>query len=101
MRSCLARDSAGRDTITRHIHQVYRASISAFYASWHTDPLIDLGQTYVDMPLPTRKIGQHDVTAIGYGAMGIAAFYGTPLPDEERLKVCESTMDTKRRLVIR
>ena len=39
------------------------------------------------MSLLTRKIGQDDVTAIGYGAMGIAAFYGTPLPDEERFKV--------------
>lgn len=36
--------------------------------------------------LPTRKLGQHTVSAIGYGAMGIAAFYGKPLPDEERLK---------------
>lgn len=35
----------------------------------------------------TRKIGQDDVTAIGYGAMGIAAFYGNIQPDEERLKV--------------
>ncbi|KAI0654895.1 Aldo/keto reductase [Cubamyces menziesii] len=42
------------------------------------------------MSLPTRKIGEHDVTAIGYGAMGIAAFYGTPLPDEERLKVLDA-----------
>ena len=39
------------------------------------------------MPLPTRKIGTSEVTAIGYGAMGIAAFYGKPLPDEERFKV--------------
>lgn len=38
--------------------------------------------------LPTRKIGQDEVTAIGYGAMGIAAFYGTVDSDEERLKVC-------------
>ena len=37
--------------------------------------------------LPTRKIGKDDVTAIGYGAMGIAAFYGSVDPDEERLKV--------------
>ncbi|KZT07967.1 Aldo/keto reductase [Laetiporus sulphureus 93-53] len=39
------------------------------------------------MILPTRKIGEHVVSAIGYGAMGIAAFYGKPLPDEERFKV--------------
>ncbi len=37
--------------------------------------------------LPTRKIGNDDVTAVGYGAMGIAAFYGKILPDEERFKV--------------
>ncbi|KAI0052184.1 Aldo/keto reductase [Auriscalpium vulgare] len=40
--------------------------------------------------LPTRKIGSTDVTAIGYGAMGIAAFYGTPLPDEERFKILDA-----------
>jgi hypothetical protein len=37
--------------------------------------------------LPTRKIGSHDVSAIGYGAMGIAAYYGAVDNDEERLKV--------------
>ncbi|KAH9887323.1 Aldo/keto reductase [Cubamyces lactineus] len=42
------------------------------------------------MSLPTRKIGQDDVTAMGYGAMGIAAFYGTPLPDEERFKILDA-----------
>lgn len=37
--------------------------------------------------LPTRKIGDVDVSAIGYGTMGLSAFYG-PIPsDEERLKV--------------
>lgn len=39
------------------------------------------------LPFPTRKIGEHVVSAIGYGAMGISAFYGQPLPDEERFKV--------------
>ena len=39
------------------------------------------------MSLPTRKIGNTDVTAIGYGAMGIAAFYGQVQSDEERFKV--------------
>jgi aryl-alcohol dehydrogenase-like predicted oxidoreductase len=37
--------------------------------------------------LATRKIGGTDVSAIGYGAMGIAAFYGTVENDEERFKV--------------
>lgn len=38
-------------------------------------------------PLPTRKIGKDDVTAIGFGAMGLSAFRSTVAPDEERLKV--------------
>ena len=42
------------------------------------------------MPLPTRKIGSTDVSAIGYGAMGIAAFYGSVQPDEERLAVLDA-----------
>jgi hypothetical protein len=37
--------------------------------------------------LPTRKIGAHDVSSIGYGAMGISVFYGAVDADEERLKV--------------
>jgi hypothetical protein len=39
------------------------------------------------MSLPTRKIGNDEVTAIGWGAMGISAFYGSVESDEERLKV--------------
>ncbi|KAI9062200.1 Aldo/keto reductase [Trametes sanguinea] len=46
------------------------------------------------MALPTRKIGQDDVTAIGYGAMGIAAFYGPRLPDEERLKILDAVYES-------
>lgn len=43
------------------------------------------------MPIPTlatRKIGEDDVTAMGYGAMGISSYYGAIDSDEERLKVC-------------
>lgn len=40
------------------------------------------------MSLPTRKIGDSKVTAIGFGAMGIAAFYSTTLSEEDRMKVC-------------
>jgi hypothetical protein len=43
------------------------------------------------MSLPTRKIGTHDVSAIGYGAMGIAAHYGQIPGDEERLQVLRLT----------
>ncbi|EIM91148.1 Aldo/keto reductase [Stereum hirsutum FP-91666 SS1] len=35
---------------------------------------------------PTRKIGSDQVSAIGYGAMGISAFYGETESDEERIK---------------
>ncbi|KAI6107601.1 NADP-dependent oxidoreductase domain-containing protein [Pisolithus croceorrhizus] len=36
---------------------------------------------------PTRRIGDVDVSAIGFGAMGISAHYGATEPDEERFKV--------------
>ncbi|KAL1941876.1 hypothetical protein VTO73DRAFT_6876 [Trametes versicolor] len=45
------------------------------------------------MPLPTRKIGQTDVTAIGYGAMGISVFYGTPKTDEEGMKILDAVYE--------
>ncbi|KAF9487300.1 Aldo/keto reductase [Pleurotus eryngii] len=38
------------------------------------------------MSLPTCKIGLSEVSAIGFGAMGIAAFYGTTKSNEERFK---------------
>lgn len=38
---------------------------------------------------PTRKIGNDQVSAIGYGAMGISAFYGETESDEERIKVSD------------
>jgi len=34
-----------------------------------------------------RKIGSTVVSSIGYGAMGIAGYYGPTLADEERFKV--------------
>ncbi|KII86686.1 hypothetical protein PLICRDRAFT_163948 [Plicaturopsis crispa FD-325 SS-3] len=37
------------------------------------------------MSLPTRKIGNTNVSAIGFGAMGLSAFYGKAASDEERL----------------
>jgi len=39
------------------------------------------------MPLPTRKIGNDNVTAMGFGLMGLSAFYGDIEGDEERFKV--------------
>ncbi|KAF2086070.1 putative aldo-keto reductase [Saccharata proteae CBS 121410] len=37
--------------------------------------------------LPTRKLGKNgpQVTALGYGTMGLSAFYGTTKPEAERL----------------
>jgi hypothetical protein len=37
--------------------------------------------------LPTRRVGQTEVSAIGYGAMGISSYYGSTPPDQERFKV--------------
>jgi aryl-alcohol dehydrogenase-like predicted oxidoreductase len=38
--------------------------------------------------LPTRQLGKNgpQVTALGYGAMGLSAYYAPAAPDEERLK---------------
>ena len=45
------------------------------------------------MSLPTRKIGNDDVTAIGFGLMGLSAFYGAIENDEERFKVGTHDME--------
>ncbi|KAI0764116.1 Aldo/keto reductase [Irpex lacteus] len=44
--------------------------------------------------LPTRKIGNDDVTAIGWGAMGLSAWYGSTASDEERLKFLDDLYAT-------
>ncbi|GJE96766.1 aldo/keto reductase [Phanerochaete sordida] len=44
--------------------------------------------------LPTRMIGDTEVTAIGFGAMGLSAFYGKPLPDEERFKLLDAVYES-------
>ena len=41
--------------------------------------------------LPTRRVGTAQVSAIGYGAMGISSFYGAAAPDEERFKVTSAS----------
>jgi aryl-alcohol dehydrogenase-like predicted oxidoreductase len=43
--------------------------------------------------LPTRKIGNDTVSAIGYGGMGLSAFYGPTLPDEERFKLLDTVYE--------
>ncbi|KIY65414.1 Aldo/keto reductase [Cylindrobasidium torrendii FP15055 ss-10] len=40
-----------------------------------------------------RKIGDSEVSPIGFGAMGIAAFYGAVGSDEERFKVLDAAYD--------
>ena len=38
--------------------------------------------------VPNRKLGKNgpQVSALGYGCMGLSSFYGKARPDEERLK---------------
>lgn len=45
------------------------------------------------MSYPTRNIGDTDVSAIGFGAMGLSAFYGPTKPDEERFKVLDAALE--------
>ncbi|KAJ7097433.1 NADP-dependent oxidoreductase domain-containing protein [Mycena epipterygia] len=42
------------------------------------------------MAIPTRKIGDALVPEIGFGAMGISAFYGAVESDEDRFKVLDA-----------
>jgi aryl-alcohol dehydrogenase-like predicted oxidoreductase len=45
--------------------------------------------------IPTRQLGKNGprVSAIGFGAMGLSAFYGTPASDEERFKVFDRAIE--------
>ena len=43
--------------------------------------------------LPTRKIGNDTVSAIGWGGMGLSAFYGPVPPDEDRLKLLDAVYE--------
>jgi len=42
------------------------------------------------MSFSTRKIGNDKVPSIGFGLMGLSAFYGEPGSDEERFKVLDA-----------
>ncbi|KAF7340533.1 Aldo/keto reductase [Mycena sanguinolenta] len=42
------------------------------------------------MATPTRKIGNSTFSGVGFGAMGIASFYGAVESDEERFKVLDA-----------
>lgn len=45
--------------------------------------------------LPTRKLGKNGprVTALGWGMMGLSAFYGQPKPDPERLAILDKAYE--------
>jgi aryl-alcohol dehydrogenase-like predicted oxidoreductase len=45
--------------------------------------------------LPTRKLGKNgpEVAALGFGLMGLSAFYGKPESDEERFKVLDRALE--------
>lgn len=45
--------------------------------------------------LPTRQLGKNgpQVTALGFGAMGLSAFYGKPESDEDRFKILDKAYD--------
>lgn len=46
--------------------------------------------------LPTRQLGKDgpQVTALGFGLMGLSIFYGKKLPDEERLKFLDHVYES-------
>ncbi|KAJ3509941.1 hypothetical protein NLJ89_g4954 [Agrocybe chaxingu] len=46
-----------------------------------------------EMAIPTRKIGDDEVPAIGLGLMGISVFYGAIESDEERFKVLDAALE--------
>lgn len=43
--------------------------------------------------LPTRKFGDAHVSAVGWGGMGLSAYYGPALPDEERFKLLDAVYE--------
>lgn len=46
--------------------------------------------------LPTRKLGKNgpEVTALGFGLMGLSAFYGATKPDEERFAMLDHVYES-------
>lgn len=45
--------------------------------------------------VPKRQLGKNgpQVAAIGFGAMGLSAFYGTPGSDEDRFKILDRAIE--------
>lgn len=48
------------------------------------------------MSLPSRQLGKNGphVTALGFGTMGLSAFYGAPKPDPERFAVLDKLYES-------
>lgn len=63
-----------------HLHLDYPESIGNIFCVHH--------QNNMTPKLPTRQLGKDGplVTALGYGAMGLSAYYAPAAPDEERLQ---------------
>ncbi|PPQ74969.1 hypothetical protein CVT26_011682 [Gymnopilus dilepis] len=47
----------------------------------------------MSLSLPSGKIGNDEVNGIGFGLMGLSAFYGPVPPDEERFEVLDAAFD--------
>ncbi|CAF2077858.1 unnamed protein product [Rotaria magnacalcarata] len=45
--------------------------------------------------MPTRQLGKNgpSIAAVGFGAMGLSAYYGTPASDEVRFKVIDRAIE--------
>jgi len=50
-----------------------------------------MSNTSGNSQLPTCKLGKNgpQVNRMGYGTMGLSAFYGAPKPDEERMALLD------------
>ena len=57
------------------------------------------GSLQTDVKLPTRKLGKDgpEITSLGYGLMGLSAFYGKPKPDEERYALLDYIYESGQR----
>lgn len=64
---------------------------SSIFPPLYLTPTTSVSQKMTPPQLPTRQLGKNgpQVTALGFGTMGLSAFYGQPLPDEERNKVLD------------
>lgn len=77
-------------TTNRHKNDINEITMSVIQ-----DTLGSLTGGLVGNKLPTRKLGKNGppVTALGYGTMGLSAFYGKPKPDAERFAVLDKCFE--------